>query len=78
MKGNLKKFRTDAGLSLQELGDMCGTSKGHMHELESDKANPRLLTAYGVAAVLEEEVTDIWPNTVTIVEETITVRRVKG
>lgn len=37
-----------------------------------------LLRAYTIAAVLGVAVTDIWPNEVEIVEETVTVRRVKA
>jgi DNA-binding XRE family transcriptional regulator len=73
---NLKSIREKCGYSLQELGDMCGRSKGLMWELEKPSANPTLKTAYALSRVLGVEVTDIWPNTVEIVEETITVRRV--
>lgn len=46
-----------------------------MWTLEKATSNPTLKTAYTIAKVLGVEVTDIWPNTVEIVEETITVRR---
>jgi len=78
MKSNLKDIRNKLGLSLQELGDMCGgISKAQMHMLESEKANPTITTAYKLAVVLQKPVTSIWPNTMKIVEETITVRRIK-
>lgn len=78
MKSNLKKFREEAGLSLQKFGDMCGKSKAHMHELEKESANPTLTTAYSIAKVIDKSVYDIWPDTTKIIEETITVRRVVG
>lgn len=78
MINNLKEIRNKLGFSLQELGDMCGgISKAQMHMLESEKANPTLTTAYKVSIILQKPVTDIWPNKMKIVEETITVRRIK-
>lgn len=47
-----------------------------MWELEKSAANPTLRVAYAISKVLGVEVTDIWPNTTDVIEETITVRRV--
>jgi DNA-binding XRE family transcriptional regulator len=77
MRSNLKKYRNRSGFSLQELGDMCGISKAHVHLLESDKANPTLKNAYAISKILNVAVDDIWPNSIEVVEETKTVRRVK-
>jgi len=77
MKNNLKKFRTEAGLSLQKLGDACGITKVHIWELQKDKYNPTLKTAYGIANVLDKTVYDIWPDKTKVEEVTTTVRRVK-
>jgi len=74
---NLKYLRKKAGYSLQALGDLCCRSKGQMWELERTTANPTLKTAYAISKVLGVDVYAIWPNTVEIVEETITVRRVR-
>lgn len=76
MKNNLKQLRKAAGFSLQQLGDMCGKSKVAIHHLEKDVANPTLKTAYGIALVLDISVTDIWPNNLKIITETITIRRI--
>ncbi len=77
MKNHLKKLRKQAGLSLQGLGDMCGVSKAHLHDLEKqDGSCPKLSTAYAIGSVLDAYVTEIWPDTTEIVEEKITVRRV--
>jgi len=72
----LKELRNAEELSLQQLGDMCGRSKAHIHELEKQGANPTIKTAYMIAKVLDKSVYDIWPDTTEIVEETIIVRRV--
>lgn len=77
MKSNLKQFRQDAGLTLQGLGDMCGVSKPHLHDLEKETGSaPKITTAYAIAKVLDKTVYDIWPDTTEVVEETIVVRRV--
>lgn len=75
---NLKKLRTENKFTLQELGDMCGMSKTHIHRLEKDSANPTLKTAYSLAKILGVTVYDIWPDTIEVIEETITVRRIKA
>lgn len=76
MTNRLKEHRKAAGLTLQELADACGTSKGHLHCLEGPNGNPALRTAYKIAAVLGKSVTEIWPDTTKVVEQVITVRRV--
>lgn len=77
MKNYLRAYRQNAGLTLQELGDMAGTSKSHIHAMEKD-SNPTLRLAYAISRVLDAQVYDIWPDTTEIVEETIVVRRVKS
>lgn len=76
MKNNLKEMRIKKGMSLEQLGEMCGKGKGAIWELEQQKSEPKLKTAYIIAKVLDVEVHEIWPNEVQIIEETITVRRV--
>lgn len=79
MKNNLKQARQDAGLTLQSLGDACGLSKSHLHDLEKETGSaPTLPTAYAIACVLGKSVYDIWPDETQVVEETIVVRRVVG
>lgn len=75
---HLKELREKAGLSLQNLADCIGCSKQNIWELEKATANPTLKTAYSIAAVLDVAVIDIWEPQVQVVEETITVRRIRG
>jgi len=77
MKNNLKQIRIEKGLSLEQLGEMCGKSKNAIWELEQEKTEPKLLTAYIVSKVLDVGIFDIWPDCVEIVEEAIIVRRVR-
>ena len=78
MKSKLKEFRKSANLSLQGLGDICGMSKAHLHDLEKESGScPKLSTAYAIANVLGKTVYEVWPDTTEILEETITVRRIK-
>lgn len=74
---NLKKMREEKGFSLQALADICGTSKQRIYELEKPDSNPTLKTAYSIAVVFDVDVTEIWPDEIEIIEETITIRRVK-
>jgi putative transcriptional regulator len=75
---HLKELRQKASMSLQDLADCIGMSKQHVHQLEMVTANPTIKTAYSIAAVLDVPVTDIWTPQVQVVEETITVRRIRG
>lgn len=77
MKSNLKTLRMRSRFTLQKLGDLAGLSKSQLHHLETARGNPTLATAYALAKVLDVDVTEIWPNTIKIVEDTITVRRVR-
>ena len=78
MENNLSKFRKQAGLSLQGLSDICKVAKSHIHALEKQNgSSPTLSTAYAISSVLDKTVYEIWPNTIEIVEETITVRKIK-
>lgn len=76
MKNNLKVFRENALLTLQELADMYGGTKSHCWALEKGTSNPTLPTAYAIAKVLDKTVYMIWPDETKIIEETVTVRRV--
>ena len=79
MKNNLKQIRKEAGLTLDELGGMCGVSKSHIHGLEKeDGSAPNITTAYIISCVLGKTVYEIWPDETKVVEETIVVRRVVG
>lgn len=79
MKSNLKRLRQDSGFTLQGLGDMCGISKAHLHDLEKETGSaPKITTAYAIAKVLNKSVYEVWPDTTEVVEETIIVRRIKA
>lgn len=77
MNNNLKQFRKEANLSLQNLADMYGGTKSHCWVLEKGTNAPTLPTAYAIAKILNKTVYDIWPDETEIVEETITIRRIK-
>ena len=79
MKCNLKQLRTNAGLNLQGLSELCGVSKQHLHALEKESSDPTLPTAYAIANVLNKKVYDVWPDSTEVIEEemTVKVRRVK-
>jgi len=61
MKSNLKKLRKEAGLTMQQLADKAGTSRGHIHALEKPHSSPTLETAYKVADAININIYEIWP-----------------
>lgn len=73
---NLLKIRKKQGLTLQQLGDICGKSKSTIHELQRQKYSPRLTTAYLIARALNVSVQDIWPDKTRVVSQRVTVRKV--
>ncbi len=78
MKNNLKQLRKEAALTLDALADAAGIgSKSTLFALERGDSCPRLDTAYAIAAVLDKDVEDIWPDETSVVEETVVVRRVR-
>lgn len=77
MNCNLKQMRKAAALTLDDLADATGLSKGNLHAIENGQ-EPRMGTAQRIAAVFNCTVEDIWPSDVRIEETTITVRRVVG
>lgn len=51
--GNLLKMKRLAlGMTLEEVAQAAGTSKGHIHELENDKSEPGLLTCAKLSVAL--------------------------
>ncbi len=49
----LSEKRVHLGLTLQEVGDAAGISKGHLHDLEKGKhANPGLYTITKLSVIL--------------------------
>ena len=64
MKNNLKRFRKEAGLTIQQLGDKAGVSKSQICDLQNDEANPTIRTAAKIAKALgidRAEIFIIWP-----------------
>ena len=77
MINNLKKVRTAAGLSTQEVAVRAGSSRNYMNQLQQQSGPvPGLLMAYKIAKVLSTTVYDICPDNLQVVEETIIVVRV--
>ncbi len=73
---NLKLYRGQANLTLQQLADMYGGTKSHCWALEKGTSMPTLPTAYAIACVLDMTVYEIWPDTTKIIEEIIKIRKV--
>jgi len=76
MANNLKKYRKAAGLTLQELGNRTGNSKGNLCDIEHGNTGITLNKAYGIAKVLDVSVYDIWPDKTKVKTQQITIRRI--
>ena len=74
---NLKRFRKEAGLTLDELADSSGLSKSYLWAAEQGTHSPTLNTAYALANVFGKTVYDIWPDATEIEVEKVEIRRVK-
>ena len=77
MQNNLKEFRKERNLTMQELADAAGTCKSYICELQGKDKSPSLKLAYAISKVFDVNVYDIWPNEIEVVEETVVIRRVK-
>ncbi len=58
----LRVWRTAVGLTQAELGRLSGVSRGRIIALERSRGKPRRSTALALAAVLDCEVADLWPE----------------
>lgn len=50
----LKKLRTDAGLTQRQLAQLVGVSQAHIAKIENEKVDPRLSTVNKILQVLTE------------------------
>lgn len=60
MKSNLKEYREESGLTMQELADLAGTCKSQIHAMEQDGTNPTLESAFAVSDALDVKITELW------------------
>lgn len=60
MKNYIKKFRTSAELSQQELANLVGVSRETISRVEANKTNPSLKLAYRIATALHVTIDDIF------------------
>lgn len=54
-----KQERERRGMSLGELSRQAKVSKGHLHDIENGKYNPRLLLAARIAMALDIHLDDL-------------------
>jgi transcriptional regulator with XRE-family HTH domain len=59
--GRIRRFREDRGLSLSQLAEKAGVSKGYLSALENDPSarRPSAETLYAVAAALGVTIADL-------------------
>ena len=57
---NIARIRANGGLSLTELGNMCGIKKSNLIPIEKGRQNITLLTLYKIAGALGVQVKEIF------------------
>jgi transcriptional regulator with XRE-family HTH domain len=57
---NIKKYRTDAGFTLEQLARAAGITKGYLWQLEEGTtSNPTLQTLQGIAKALDKTIAQL-------------------
>ena len=75
---NIKKYRKEIGLTLEELANRAGTTKSYIWEIESDsRVSPSINKAYAISRALDKSVYDVFPDEQEYEEEVIEVKVVK-
>jgi len=78
MQNNIKKYRTERGITLKEIGDAVGRSKSNIWHIEKGQyPNLSLTLAYGIAAVLGKKINEVFPDPNQYEIETETIKRIK-
>ncbi len=57
--GNLKRLRTERGLSLGKLAELCGVSKMMLCQIEKGESNPTINTLWKIAGGLQVSYTKL-------------------
>jgi len=76
-KNNLKIIRKKLNTPAKKLAELSGVSSSLICYYEKGEREPLLSTAYKIAAVLDVTVYEIWPPNIEIIEQTITIRKIK-
>lgn len=60
LKNNLKKVRSDKGLSQQQLADMVGVSRNTISSIETGQFNPTAKLALVLCIALDKKFEDLF------------------
>jgi putative transcriptional regulator len=60
LKNNLKKVRSDKGLSQQQLADMVGVSRNTISSIETGQFNPTAKLALVLCVALDKKFEDLF------------------
>ncbi len=60
LKNNLKEFRTQAGLSQQQLADMVGVSRNTISSIETGQFNPTAKLALILCVALDKKFEELF------------------
>lgn len=62
MGNNIRDLRISKGLTLVELGDMCGMSKSSLSSIEMGKSTPSIQRAYAISKSLGVRIDAAFPD----------------
>jgi len=58
----VKELRLLAGMTQQQLGDLCHSSRGHICDIERGNNEPKVRLAIRISKALKKPVGEIWPQ----------------
>lgn len=61
---NVKKIRSDKGMSQEDLSAKCGFYRTYINLIETSKRTPSSYTLFRIAKALHVKVDDLYPSTV--------------
>jgi len=61
---NIRKIRTNKGITQDELASKCGFYRTYINLIETSKRLPSSLSLYKIAFALEVTVDELYPKTV--------------
>ncbi|MDD4938392.1 MAG: helix-turn-helix transcriptional regulator [Candidatus Shapirobacteria bacterium] len=61
---NIRKIRTNKGITQDELASKCGFYRTYINLIETSKRLPSSLSLYKIAFALEVAVDELYPKTV--------------
>lgn len=62
MKNNIKKLRKLKGITLEQLADIAGLATSSLCDIQNQKQEPSISSAYRIAGALNKSVYQVFPD----------------